>query len=153
MPLELLQEPAAAPQVTTAPLLRRARPGGQGRRHGGTAVTLVALLLVGVWLLGGFWTSVQLRSPRAPYPSALAGQAWARSPEPGARAFFRLSFPITTLPLTATLWVDADQVVTPYLNGFRVAAPPELPPYAAQANLAPAATGQAVPEQLDTLDL
>ena len=71
----------------------------------------------------------------------------------GERAFFRLSFPVTTLPLTATLWVDADQAVTPYLNGFRVAAPPELPPYAAQANLAPAATGQAVPEQVDTLDL
>ncbi len=113
----------------------------------------MAVVLAGVWLVGGFWTSVQLRSPRAAYPSALAGQGWARSPEPGERAFFRLSFPVTTLPLTATLWVDADQAVTPYLNGFRVAAPPELPPYAAQANLAPAATGQAVPEQVDTFDL
>ena len=127
MPLQLLEERPAPLQLSPAPLLRRARPGGQGRQHKGTAVTLVAVLLVGVWLLGGFWTSVQLRSPRAPYPSAVAGQAWARSPEPGAWAFFRLSFPITTLPLTATLWVDADQVVTPYLNGFRVRRPPRAP--------------------------
>ena len=153
MSLQLVEQLPSPSPVTTAPLAQPTPPGGQGRQHRATAVTLVAVLLAGVWLLGGFWTSVQLRSPRAPYPSALAGQGWARSPEPGARAFFRLSFPVTTMPLTATLWVDADQAVTPYLNGFRVGAPPELPPYAAQANLAPAATGQAVPEQVDTLDL
>ena len=66
MSLQLVEQLPSPSPVTTAPLAQPTPPGGQGRRHRATAVTLVAVLLAGVWLLGGFWTSVQLRSPRAP---------------------------------------------------------------------------------------
>lgn len=102
-----------------------------------------AVLVAAAWLVGGFWASVQVRAPLAPYPSPLSAQPWVRSPEPGVRAFFDFSFPLVTLPQTATLWVQGDQAVTPYVNGFRVGDAPVLPP----------PPGSIIPVQPATLDV
>lgn len=115
----------SSPERRHAPAARRRRrrwrvPGGGGAAAG--------CLLIAAYLLGAFWQSVQTRSPRASYQSPLAGQAWIRSPEAGPRAFFRLDLPITTMPQSATLFVQGDQAVTPFINGYRLAPPPKLPP-------------------------
>jgi hypothetical protein len=110
--------PVPHPDETTTPPKRR--------RDGGTVV-LLALLLISAWIAGGFWVSVDFRSPRAPYIAPTASQPWIRSPEGGPRAFFRLGIPLTTLPDSATLWVEGDQEVTAYVNGYRVNVPPQPP--------------------------
>src|SRR5580658_6857238 len=108
-----------APDLAVEPQLQ---PQRTPRRYG-TMVVAVSVLTACMWLIGGFWASVQVRSPRSPYPSPVAGEGWVRSPEAGPRAFFRLSVPIGSMPGSATLWVDGDQVVTAYIDGFRLAAP------------------------------
>ena len=87
----------------------------------------VIVLVICAWLLSGFWLSVQLRSPRQPFLSPTASQSWVRAPSGGATAFFLLHLPDGPLPLTATLWLEGDQQVTPYINGLRVARPPTAP--------------------------
>ena len=86
------------------------------------------LIVVFAWMLSAFWLSVEVRSPRGPYAAPTAGQAWVRSPQPGARAFFRLRVPVYgNLPQSATLWVEGFQQVTAYVDDFDVAAPSSAP--------------------------
>ncbi len=87
----------------------------------------VLVVMICAWLLSGFWLSVQLRSPRQPFPSPTASQGWVRAPSGGATAFFLLPLPDGPRPRTATLWLEGDQEVTPYINGLRVALPPSGP--------------------------
>jgi len=140
--LQLVEQLPSPSPVTTAPLASRRRRG-PGRQHRATRSRWSRSCSPASGS-GGFWTSVQLRSPRAPYPSAWPAKAGPARPSLGACVLPSLFSRYHHAP-------DGDsvgrrrQAVTPYLNGFRVGAPPELPPYAAQANLAPAATGQAVP--------
>lgn len=101
---------------------------GYPLRARGVALAAALTIVTSAWLVGGFWAGTQFRTPRGPYASPLVGQPWVRSPEPGARAFFRLAVPIPTLPEAATLWFQADQGATPYLNGYRLLNPPVLPP-------------------------
>ena len=121
---------------------RRRAPAQSRREPLGRLPALAAgCLVAAAWVLGGFWTSVQERSPHAPYGSPLARQGWIRSPEVGPRAFFRLSFGITAMPLTATLWVQGDQAVVAYVNGFALVPVPRLPPVTT------------VPKQVDMVDV
>jgi hypothetical protein len=79
-------------------------------------------------MMSAFWVAVQVRSPRAPYPAPTSGQVWVRSPEPGARAFFRLRLPVfNSLPQTVTLWTEAFQESTAYVNGVDVLPLPQAP--------------------------
>jgi hypothetical protein len=88
----------------------------------------LALIVLASWMISSFWVSVQVRSPRQPFPAPTAHQSWVRSPEAGARAFFRLRLPVYgSLPQSATLWVEASQQVTGYVDQSDVA-PPLQPP-------------------------
>ena len=98
-----------APQAVPTTRTDRERP----RR----LLPTVIVLVICAWLLSGFWLSVQLRSPRQPFPSPTASQSWVQAPSGGATAFFLLHLPDGPRPLTATLWLEGDQQVTPYING------------------------------------
>ncbi|HTW97456.1 MAG TPA: hypothetical protein VMD59_01700, partial [Acidimicrobiales bacterium] len=151
----LLGRPARSPvpEVGARPDARSARPARRlpapfvaqrQDRPGRRGATLLAALAVGAvssLLVGDFWTAVQQRAPRTAYASPLLGQSFIRSPEQGPRAFFRFQIPLTTLPETATLWVQGDQAVTPYLNGVQLAPTPKLPPTSD------------MPKQVDSIDL
>jgi hypothetical protein len=113
------EEDYLAPHVVTATANAKEQP----RRILATAL----VLLICAWLLSGFWLSVQLRSPRQPFVAPTASQTWVQAPSSGATAFFLLHLPGGPRPLTATLWLEADQQVTPYINGLRVALPPASP--------------------------
>ena len=103
------------PPTSTDP---RGRPFRRKQKIG---VALV-LLVVAAWMISSFWVSVQVRSPRQPFLAPTASQSWVRSPSDGARAFFRLQFPVSyTLPQSVTLWVEGFQQVTAYVDGSRVA--------------------------------
>jgi hypothetical protein len=83
----------------------------------------VALLAATAWLVAGFWGSVDRRSPRVPYRSPTAGLQWVQSPAGGPRGFFRLDLASVGTPDAATLWVEADQVATAYVDGSRLNRP------------------------------
>ncbi len=112
-------EETFAPQV-----LATSRTGKERRRR---LFPAVIVLVICAYLLSGFWLSVQLRSPRQPFASPLASQSWVEAPSGGATAFYLLHLPDGPRPLTATLWLEGDQEVTPYINGLRVALPPTSP--------------------------
>ena len=114
-----------APPVQVAPGVVTGT--GKDKERPRRVLATVAVLVVCSWLLAGFWLSVQLRSPRQPFPSPIATQQWVQAPSAGATAFFLLHLPDGPRPLTATLFVEADQQVTPYINGLRVAVPPGSP--------------------------
>ena len=115
---------SARPEYVARHTLPTRRADGSRPRR---LLPTVIVLLLCAWLLSGFWLSVQLRSPRQPLPSPLAAQPWVQAPSGGATAFFLLHLPDGPRPLTATLWLEADQQVTPYINGLRVARPPAAP--------------------------
>ena len=95
--------------------------------HAGVGITLV-LILFATWMLSAFFLSVDVRSPRSPYPAPTASQPWVHSPQSGARAFFRLRVPVYGgLPQSATLWVEGSQQVATYVDGFDVAPPAVAP--------------------------
>jgi hypothetical protein len=107
------------------PTTRRATRRRKARAGVGLALALIVFF---AWMLSAFWLSVEVRSPRAPFPAPTASQQWIRSPNPGARAFFRLRVPVYgNLPQTATLWVEGFQQVTAYVDNFDVAPPAVAP--------------------------
>ncbi len=74
-------------------------------------------------------------------------QQWVRSPEAGARAFFRLQFPIaTTLPQSVTLWVEGFQQVTTFVDGTKVALAATVPNVLVD-------TAPDVPKGVQTIDI
>jgi hypothetical protein len=90
------------------------------RQHQKVGVAL-ALVVVAAWMISSFWVSVQVRSPRQPFAAPTSTQAWVKAPTAGARAFFRLQFPISaSLPQSVTLWVEGFQQVTTYVDGTKV---------------------------------
>ena len=95
----------------------RVHPGRTRHKIGAA----LALVVVAAWMLSSFWVAVQVRSPRQPFEAPTASQSWVRSPEAGARAYFRLLFPIPgTLPQSVTLWVEGFQQITAYVNNVKV---------------------------------
>jgi hypothetical protein len=124
---DLVRTERPAPPVA-APARHRHTVGtathGPGRRPARKLAAGLALLVVGAWLISSFWVSVQVRSPRQPFVAPTASQPWLGSPEPGMRAFFRLRLPIPVgMPQTVTLWVEAFEQITVYVDGNRVAVP------------------------------
>jgi hypothetical protein len=107
----------------------------------------LALLVVAAWMLSSFWVAVQVRSPRQPFAAPTAGQNWVRSPEPGARAYFRLLFPIPgTMPQSVTLWVEGFQQITTYVDNIKVEPPQTVP-----NNLVD--TTPDIPKMVQTIDI
>jgi hypothetical protein len=114
------------PSLDTSSRLEGPPPGtdSEGRpfRKTQKVGAAVVLLCVAAWMISSFWVSVQVRSPRQPFVAPTASQSWLRSPSAGARAFFRLQFPVSSSrPQSVTLWVEGFQQVTAYVNGNRVA--------------------------------
>ena len=98
-------------------------------------------------MLSSFWVAVQVRSPRQPFEAPTAGQTWVRSPESGARAYFRLVFPIPdTEPQSVTLWVEGFQQITAYVNNVKVELPQTVP-----NNLVDSAPD--IPKLVQTIDI
>ena len=107
----------------------------------------LALIVVAAWIISSFWVSVQTRSPRAPFVVPTASQQWVRSPQAGPRAFFRLQFPIaSTLPQSATLWVEGFQQVTTFVDGTKVALAATVPNVLVD-------TAPDVPKTVQTIDI
>ncbi|MGO8861254.1 MAG: hypothetical protein ACLQRH_10900, partial [Acidimicrobiales bacterium] len=118
--------------------------GGRTRHKIGAAL---ALLVVAAWMLSSFWVAVQFRSPRQPFVAPTASQTWVRSPEAGARAYFRLLFPIPgTMPQSVTLWVEGFQQVTSYVNNIKVAPAATVPNTLVD-------TTPDIPKQVQTIDI
>jgi hypothetical protein len=106
---------------------------------------VVPLLVLGItaWMITSFWTSVDIRSPRAPISAPTAGQPWIQSAEPGPHAYFRLNLPITVIPQSATLWLTADQAAIPFVNGIDLASTPRVQTY----------NGTYVPRVVESIDI
>ena len=117
--------------ITPEPRLVVPTIGAERRRstRSGRKVAVAPLLIMALtaWLIASFWISVDIRSPRQPFPAPTAAQTWVRSPEPGPHAFFRLNLDLAAIPQSATLWLNADQASIPYLNGVALATLPRLP--------------------------
>jgi hypothetical protein len=118
----------------------RPRATRSGRK---LAVAPLLIMVLTAWLIASFWISVDIRSPRQPFPAPTAGQTWVRSPEPGPHAFFRLNLDVAAIPQSATLWLTADQASIPYLNGVALASLPRLPTNG----------GTYVPRVVETIDI
>jgi hypothetical protein len=151
LPPAPLRPPDATPWDTTAfvPPLPTNRPAPRQtlRRRRRTAGAALALIVLAAWMISSFWISVQTRSPRQPFLVPTASQRWVKSPEPGARAFFRLQFPaFTTLPQTATLWVEGFQQVTTFVDGTKVALAGSVPNVLVD-------TAPDVPKVVQTIDI
>jgi len=111
-----------SPGAGTVPVRDRTARAGRGRGPTPRIAAGLALIVVAAWIISTFWVSVQIRSPRQPLAAPTASQAWVGSPQPGARAFFRLRLAVPSqLPQTMTLWVEGSQQVSPYIDGVQVA--------------------------------
>jgi hypothetical protein len=108
-----------APLAPELPMLNPSSNGqARHRRRRQKIGVALALLVVAAWMLSSFWITVQIRSPRQSFVAPTASQVWVKSPQSGARAFFRLRFSIAALrPQSVTLWVEGYQLVTTYVDG------------------------------------
>jgi hypothetical protein len=113
-----------APDALVVPAPAATRPTFQRRRRRARSlVGALLVLVVAAGALADYWVSVQDRSPRALSVAPIATQRWVRSVGDGPRAYFRLPVALDALPASATLWVEADQAATVYVDGVRLAQP------------------------------
>jgi hypothetical protein len=83
---------------------------------------LAALAIVAAtgWWLGSFRTEVFHRGAAHLYSVDFHGARWIQSPAGGARSYFHLDLPLQASPDSATLWVDASQYYSAFVNGRAV---------------------------------
>jgi hypothetical protein len=83
---------------------------------------LAALAIVTAtgWWLGSFRTEVFHRGAAHLYAVDFHGARWIQAQPGAARSYFHYDLPLQTAPDSATLWVDANQYYTAFVNGRTV---------------------------------
>ena len=83
---------------------------------------LAALAIVAAtgWWLGSFRTEVFHRGAAHLYAVDFHGARWIQAQPGAARSYFHYDLPLQAAPDSATLWVDANQYYSAYVNGRNV---------------------------------
>ena len=72
------------------------------------------------WWLGSFRTSVFDRGGAHMYSVSFKGARWIQASSGASRSYFHFDLPLTAVPDSSTLWVDANQWYDAYVNGHRL---------------------------------
>jgi hypothetical protein len=137
---EIRRDGGIPERIDTSPVSIPRRSTSRERQ---LVVVSLAVIVLAAWFIASFWISVDVRSPQQPYLAPTAHQPWVRSAGSGPHAFFRLELPISSMPQSATLWLDADQTAIPYVDGAPLANIPKIDTF----------NGSYIPRLVEILDL
>jgi hypothetical protein len=72
------------------------------------------------WLLGTFWAETSQQSTVDSYRADFRGGQWISAADSSARTYFRMSFATQSQPESVTLWIDAQQTFSAWVNGHSI---------------------------------
>jgi hypothetical protein len=81
----------------------------------------LAIVTLTAWLLGSFVAETFQQPNEDAYQVDFHGGEWIRAADSGPTSFFRMSFSVEAAPESVTLWLDAQQMYTAWINGSQVA--------------------------------
>jgi len=69
------------------------------------------------WLLGNFWAEAAQQPAMGTYPVDYHGGGWISAQDGSPRSYFRMSFQLDSPPDSVTLWLDAEQTYSAWVDG------------------------------------